>query len=72
MFQTYANSGRYNSAAFSSLASSDSTVAVANDVFSYNGNWSLEAAQTTGLGDPGWSGLLMGIYIRLLVGDSLH
>lgn len=56
---------RYNSAVFSSLASSDYVVAVVSDAFLTNGTWNLQAAQSRGLGDPGWSWVVDGdIYPR--------
>ena len=46
---------RYNSAVFSSLASSDYAVAVVNEDFLYGGKWNLTAAAERGSHDPGYS-----------------
>lgn len=46
---------RYNSAVFTSLASSDYTVAVVNKHFLTHGSWNLTAAAVRGEGDPGLS-----------------
>ncbi|KUJ12413.1 uncharacterized protein LY89DRAFT_722040 [Mollisia scopiformis] len=52
----------YNSAVFTSLASSDYTVAVVNSYFlnSTSSSWNLTAAASRGLGDPGFSWVIDG------------
>ncbi|PVH86401.1 hypothetical protein DL98DRAFT_602140 [Cadophora sp. DSE1049] len=57
----------YNSAVFTSLASSDHTVAVVNSHFlnSTSSSWNLIAAASRGLGDPGWSWVTEGHPVHL-------